>query len=247
MKTSITVIIPALNEEGAIKAVVIDTLKALKDRFESYEIIIFDDGSTDATGKIADQLARDSGTVRVIHHERTMGLGFSVRSGYDVATKEYVMWVPGDHGMKSDSLDVMFDSLDGSDIVIPYIANPEFRSKKRQLVSQAYVSILNLAFGLKLRYYNGPLIYRTSIIQNITTTMLGFGFFSEALILSLKNGASYVEVPTFHQRRAHGSSKAFSLKNLVEISMSMCKLLWKVKFKSPPRTKSLETSTAGRK
>ena len=72
---SLTVVIPALNEEGNVETGVSDILTALGDRFYSYEILIFDDGSTDATGAIADRLAAQNQNIKVIHHEKNRGLG----------------------------------------------------------------------------------------------------------------------------------------------------------------------------
>jgi cellulose synthase/poly-beta-1,6-N-acetylglucosamine synthase-like glycosyltransferase len=58
MNKTITVIIPALNEEANIRATYDEVMDALQGCFEDYEIIIFNDGSVDRTGAIIDDLAK---------------------------------------------------------------------------------------------------------------------------------------------------------------------------------------------
>ncbi len=228
MKPSISIIIPALNEEASLKKTIQDTLAVLDGRFSSYEMIIINDGSSDQTASIADQISLLNRNVRVIHHGRNMGLGYSVREGYDLVTKDYTVWNPGDGGMKS--LDSMFNYIGQADLIIPYIVNPEFRSRLRRLISRTYVIIMDFLFGLKIRCYNGTVIYRTDLIKTARASTYGYFFFAETLILILKKGCTYLEVPTFHEDRAHGKSKAFTFKNIAEILKKAVSLAWNVHF-----------------
>ena len=85
MKPSLSVIIPALNEARNIKGCVEEVLAAVDGRFSDYEILIFDDGSTDGTGAIADDIAVGNKQIRVIHNGRTMGFGYNYRTGVEQA------------------------------------------------------------------------------------------------------------------------------------------------------------------
>jgi glycosyltransferase involved in cell wall biosynthesis len=237
MKTSVTVVIPALNEEKLLESVVQDTLSAIGLRFDSYEIIIINDGSADRTGNIADRLALDNPSIKVIHHSFNRGLGFSVREGYDLAMKDYVIWNPSDHGMLGESLEAIFDQVGKAEIIIPYIANPEFRSFKRRFISRSYVTLMNSLFGLKLRYYNGPVMYQTSLVKTTKTATLGFAFFAELLILLIRAGHSYIEIPTYHRKRLHGESKAFRLNNFLDVFLTISKLVWDIRLKGMQKNK----------
>lgn len=235
MKPSISIIIPAFNEERNLEATVQDTLSVLDDRFSSYEIIIVNDGSVDQTPHLANQIASKNSNIRVIHHQHNMGLGYSVREGYELASKAYTVWNPGDGGMKPESFNAMFDLIGKADLIVPYISNPAFRSILRRFVSRAYIIILNFLFGLNLRCYNGTVVYRTDLIKAIRTSTFGFFFFAEMLVLVLKNGCTHLEVPTIHQNRTHGKSKAFTLKNVFEILRMAVSLAWDVRFNKTKR------------
>lgn len=219
-------IIPALNEEGDLEKTVQEMLSILNGRFSSYELIIINDGSTDETRAIADRLARNHENIRVIHHEQNKGLGYTLREGYSLAAKDYTVWSAGDRGMKSESFAAMFDRVGKADLIIPYIANPKFRSLGRRLTSSVYIFILNLLFGLKLKCYNGSVVYRTQHVQAVRTTTTGFFFFAELLIPLVKSGCSYLEIPTYHRERPHGSSRAVTLENFLEIAKKAFSIWW---------------------
>lgn len=228
MKTSLSVVIPAYNEEKNLRDAVRAVFDGIGNRFESYEIFIINDGSADKTGEIAEHLANDNPNIKVIHHRPNRGLGYSVRSGYDKVTKEYTMWYPGDNGMMEQSLAEMMKYTGQADIIIPYIADTHFRSFFRRMVSRAYVMAYNLIFGLKIRYYNGVNIYRSDLVKTTQTSTDGFAMFAEHLIRIVKQGCTYIEVPTYHRQRVHGTSKAFRFKNLWGVAKTLFILIWDI-------------------
>ncbi len=229
MKPSVSIVIPAFNEEENLEVTVREALSLLNDRFSSYEILIINDGSADRTASVASQIAKLNPNIRFVNREKNMGLGYTVRQGYELATKEYTIWVPGDGGMKKESLDSIFNVIGKADLVVPYIANPEFRSWTRRIISKTYIMILNLLFGLKLRCYNGTILYRTKFLKATQSSTFGYFFFAETLIVLLKSGCSYVEVPTHHQQRTPAKSKAFTIKNISEILKTAILLTWDVR------------------
>jgi len=85
--SSVSVVIPACNEAGAIASVVRELVAAAPWR----EIIVVDDGSTDATG----QQAAEAGA-RVVRHPYNKGNGAAVKSGIRAATGDYILIIDGD-------------------------------------------------------------------------------------------------------------------------------------------------------
>lgn len=238
MKQSISIIIAALNEEGNLAAAVNATLTALGDRFSSYELLIIDDGSTDATGTIADRLAIANPNIKVVHNGRNMGLGYSFRRGIELATKEYIGWFPGDNDMDGKSLEDLLDLIGRADIVVPYMANPWCRPLSRRIISRSFTTTMNVLFGLKLRYYNGPAIHRSKLIKATSANTTGYAFLAEVLVRLIKAGHTWVEVATYHRRREHGISKAFRLKNILSVLMTVWRLVWDIHVRQRKRSAS---------
>lgn len=213
-KPTLSVVIPALNEEGNLQDTIRSVCWAMGQKFDAYEIIIFDDGSTDRTGQIAEKLAKEDKNITVIHNSKTMGFGYNIRAGIERARYEYITMIPGDNEIPASSIERLFKHTGPADIVVSYFTNQEIRPFHRQIVSRLYTATLNLIFGLNLKYYNGPFVYRRTV-QEIPITTYGFAFLASNLIRMLKMGYSFVEVGIPLGERKHGSSKAITIFNII--------------------------------
>ena len=81
---------PAHNEEANLRGLVEEALETLPGLAESFEIVIVNDGSRDATGRIADELtAANPGIVRAVHHPTNLGYGAALRSGFRAARHDH--------------------------------------------------------------------------------------------------------------------------------------------------------------
>ena len=218
---TLSVIIPALNEEDNLAGAVATVLDAIGDRFTDYELLIFNDGSTDRTGRIADELAAHNPRIRVVHNHRNLGLGCNYTKGVELARMEYVAWFPGDNEVPGQAVRAILDAIGSAEIVVPYISNPHVRTWSRRLISASFVRLLNLLFGLRLRYFNGPSVHRRTLLLSVPIRSSGFACFAAILI------------PT--GTRQHGRTKAFRLKNLVSIFSTIARLFWDVRLRDRRR------------
>lgn len=97
----LSVIIPAYNAQRYLDAAV---RSVLRQRCGEPEIIIVDDGSEDRTGQVADRLAREHSSVRVIHTENR-GAARARNLGLDVASGDYVAFLDADDVWCADAID----------------------------------------------------------------------------------------------------------------------------------------------
>jgi len=207
---TISFIIPALNEEQVVGAVIEQVMEKVAGNFLDYEVILVNDGSTDRTGQIMEEAAARHERVRVLHNPRNLGFGNSYTRGLADARMDYVMLLCGDGGLPTASLPAIFEKIGAADIVIPWMTNlREIKSLGRYLLSQAYTILLNTAFGLRLHYYNGLPVHRRDLLQTITITSGGFGFQAEILVKLIKSGCSYVEVAV---KGAEEKGRSFALR-----------------------------------
>jgi len=231
MSCTLSVIIPALNEEGNLSAAVATVLSAIGDRFTDYELLIFNDGSTDRTGQIAESLAAGNPHIRVIHNPGNKGFGYSYNTGVKLARMEHVVMLPGDNEIPADGIRVILDAIGSADIVAPYSSTPHVRTWKRRLISAVFIALVNLSFGTRLRYYNGPCVHRRSLLLTVPMKTHGFAYMAAILIRLIRSGHSYIEVPMPLQARERGRSKAFRLKNIASVLISLGGLFWEVRVK----------------
>jgi glycosyltransferase involved in cell wall biosynthesis len=224
-RPTLSIIIPALNEEANIEAAVREAVSALGDRFSDYELLLFDDGSTDRTGHIMDALAARDPHVQVTHNPRPHNLGGVYRQGVELARMEYLLMVPGDNENPAHALQAPLDAIGRAEIVIPYPTNSAVRGLGRHLLSRAYVAVLDALFGLSIRYFNGTVIHRTDNLKGIRIETASFAYQTEILIKLLCAGKSYVEVPIEIEPPKPGRrSRAFRWKNLVQVGRTVGRL-----------------------
>src|SRR5918995_1896127 len=88
----LSIFFPAYNDSGTIASLVITALQTARRLTPDFEVIVVNDGSADATGEIADELARTYPEVRVVHHPRNRGYGGALRTGFSSAQKEWVFY-----------------------------------------------------------------------------------------------------------------------------------------------------------
>jgi dolichol-phosphate mannosyltransferase len=233
MKPTISFVIPALNEEANIANAAREAVAALGDRFRDYELLLFDDGSTDRTGAIMDELAvTDAAHVRVTHNPAPRNLGGVYKQGIALARMDYILMVPGDNENPGHALQAPFDAIGRADIVLPYPVNSDVRGFARHTVSRIYVGLLNRLFGLRVRYYNGTVIHRTANLKGLAIETSSFAYQAEILIKLLCAGKTFVEVPIrIDPPRAGRRSRAFRWKNMVEVGRTLADLFMEIRVR----------------
>lgn len=230
-ENSISVIVPALNEEKTIGTTVETITRALKRRFVHYEILIFDDGSTDRTGEIVEKLASTQECIRVFHHQKPICLGGVFKEGIKVAKMNYVIRINGKHDINAENLDKIFALCEARDLVIPYMVNARERTLFRRYASKAFTMLLNAFFGLRLKYYNHYVLCKRSALNAISLRTDSYAFQAEILIKLIKLGASYIEVPVTDTFEKNVKTKAFSLTNMTGVVLFVLRLLYEINVK----------------
>jgi glycosyltransferase involved in cell wall biosynthesis len=231
--TSLSVIVTAMNEEGNLRPAVESVLSAVAGRPLDYEIIIVDDGSTDRTGQIADALAASNPLIRVHHHERNLGLDRAYLKGIELATKDHVGWVAGNNFISTEALKAIYSRIGDADLVLSYPVEDR-RRKRRRWISRSFVFALNLLFGLRLRYYTGPCVFRAVAAKSLKTISHGSMIMPEIPLRLIKQGETYVEVPLHPKPRTSGKTKTFRPSNVAFVALSMLRLFIDIQLRPWP-------------
>lgn len=229
MERSISLIMPAYNEEEAIEFTVRSVKEKLKQHGFDYEILIFNDASNDQTGEIAKKLSAEDLKIKVFHNLKNMNLGYNFARGIDMASKTFVGLWPCHGLVTSKSLDYILSAMCKTDVVVGYIKNPEIRPRSRRIISKINVIILNLLFGFKLPYYHLN-FYRTDQLKKVPTSTVSYALMVELLVYLVASGADYIETPFFLRERLTGKSKALRFKNIINILKTYACLFWRIRI-----------------
>jgi glycosyltransferase involved in cell wall biosynthesis len=200
---------PAHNEEANVRGLVDEALETLPAIAETFEIVIVDDGSRDATGAIADELAAaHPGVVRAVHHPTNLGYGSALLSGFRAARHEFVAFTDGDRQFRVADLARLAERLaepDQPDAIVGYRikrADPLVRT----LYARAYRVANFIWFGLRIRDVDCACkLFRREALAGIAIES-GGAFFSAELLIKLRaGGRTLVEVGVPHHPRTAGS------------------------------------------
>jgi glycosyltransferase involved in cell wall biosynthesis len=221
---------PALNEEKNIMSAVSETLKAFDDNAVDGEVIVINDGSTDKTEVIVNELQKGDTRIRLVHHDVPWGIGASFWDGVDNARGTFVCMLPGDN--ENDPWEILrYHRLISSvDIIIPFVFNKEVRSLFRNALSFVYRFIINTTFLVYFNYTNGTVIYRKSLLEGLDFRSKGFFFQTDILIRLVKRGYLFAEVPYRLGMRKTGGSKAVSFPSLLQVITGYLRLVHNIYY-----------------
>lgn len=201
---SLSVFFPCLNEEGNIGRVVEAAVKTLDELVARWEIIIVDDGSTDATGRIADELARRDGRISAVHHPRNMGYGRALRSGFAAARMEYVFYTDGDGQFDIAELPRLLALLGQADIVSGY-RRPRRDPLQRRINGACWSFLTQRALKFRCRDVDSAFkVYRREIFDRIELKSTGALIDGEVLARASRLGYRIAAVPVTHLPRMAG-------------------------------------------
>ena len=215
---SLSIIIPAYNESDNIVDTLDNVTKALEPLLLRHEILVIDDGSTDSTAALVTSNLSRFPAVRLLVNERNMGFGWSYRRGVDRASLDHIVMVHGDNAWGHETLRGFFSHVGEADVIVGYTRDMwGTRTKTRTLISKAYTLVVNLITRRRLKYYNGLQIHPAAVLKSLKIQSSGYGFQSEVLVKSLRRTKTVIEVPMDLIEREKGESKAFRLRNVVDV------------------------------
>lgn len=230
---SLTIAIPAYNEEENIEWVVKDTLKDLPKYFEDYEIVVVDDGSRDRTGEIADRLARENAYMRVIHQPNG-GYSKAMSTGILNAKKDFVAYLPADGQYLVADMAKMYPLLDTSDIVLGYRGIRKDYNLYRKILSYGYLIFLWLLFRIAVKDLNGPTIWRTSEVKKLkeiySTHSRGVFILAEIVARFKRRGLRINEAQSVYRPRRGGTVKNTKFRVVKDTFIDAAKLWWKLQI-----------------
>ena len=218
MRGSLSIIIPAYNEADNILETLENVTKALAPLDLEHEILVIDDGSADETAALVTSNLHRFPHVTLLANERNIGFGGSYRRGVDAAALDHIVMVHGDNAWGHETLREFFSHVGEADVISGYTRDMwRSRTVTRTLISKAHTALVNLITRRHLKYYNGLQIHTAAVLKSLRIESSGFGFQPEVLVKALRRANSYIEVPMDLIERKKGESKAFRVKNVVDL------------------------------
>lgn len=147
---SLSVVLPAFNEEVVIAQTVRDTYARVNRLTDRFEVIVVNDGSRDATAERIKELQKELPKLVVVNHEINRGYGEALRSGFNTARYEWIFQMDADGQFRIDDIERFLPETENFDVVVGY-RERRMDPWYRDLLTWGYMSCLNILFDLPVR------------------------------------------------------------------------------------------------
>ena len=171
-----------------------------------FEIIIINDSSPDATGRVADDLARQYSEVYAVHHARNMGYTATLIDGYHRAKYEYVIYTDGDNQYDINDLEPHLNLLKSNDLIAGY-AIQKAVSRGRLFQSWLHNYLIGVLFGVGFLDINCSMkVLHRSVLDEMDFKSSAQGAFIDAEIMlkATRNNKRIAQFPVVHYERKSG-------------------------------------------
>ena len=204
-RLTISVVVPARNEERTIAQVVERSYQAFQALETAGEVLVVNDGSSDGTGKILKDLQAQYPTLRVFTHRCSQGMTAALQTMFSASQGDIVILIPAD--MESDPLlDVpaLVRHMEAADLDV--VAGwRQSRRDSKVLASRIYNVVMRSMANVPVHDGNWIKAMRHEVIENLPPLRSDWHRF--ILMIAAHQGFRLGEVPTYYQPRPAGSSK----------------------------------------
>ena len=201
--SSVTVIIPALNESGNIRQLVHEVYATVP-----AEVIVVDNGSSDSTA----QEAREAGA-KVVSEPRR-GYGYACAAGVaESQDADVLVFLDGDHSFApSDLPSLLGPILDGQADLVLGSRSLGYIELGAMLLQQRFgnwlaARLMNILYGLSITDLGPYRAIRRQLLSELNMQEMTYGWPTEMIVKSARRGAGIVEVPVSYHNRRFGRSK----------------------------------------
>ena len=225
-RPSVSVFFPAYNDAHSIGKLVEDVLGILPELTGTYEVIVVNDGSTDETREVLEQLKSKYEAVRIVEHETNKGYGGALQSGFRAAANDLVFYTDGDGQYDARELVKLFPLLtENVDVVNGYKLE---RTDKinRKIVGGFYNRLAHFLFSLPIRDVDCDFrLIRRTILGKISLHSTSGSICVELVYKLRRAGANFVETGVNHYARQYGKSQFFTVRRVSKTLLDFF-ILW---------------------
>jgi glycosyltransferase involved in cell wall biosynthesis len=200
---SLSVILPAHNEEEAIATTVQEVIETLSTWMLDFEVIVVDDGSQDHTGMILDTMVATHPCLKVIHHSVNQGYGAALVSGFEAVTRDLAFFMDSDGQFDIHDLEQFFPLIEEYNAVLGYRIDRQ-DVWMRKFNAWGWKILVGKVFGIYVRDVDCAFkLYPANFFHEYKLETRGAMINTEILYKFTRAGNTYTQVGVRHLPR-HG-------------------------------------------
>ncbi|MBA3832239.1 MAG: glycosyltransferase family 2 protein [Chthoniobacterales bacterium] len=221
---TLSVIFPAFNEEANIQRTVESARLVLPKLAKTWEIILVNDGSKDATTPLCDHLAEQYPEVRAIHHVDNRGYGAALKSGILAARHDFIFFTDSDGQFDLEELEGLIEWASQYDIVTGYRGKRQ-DPPHRLINAFGWKMLVRMVLGVKVRDIDCAFkIFQRSVFDRVQIRSVGAMVNTEILAQANAFGMRIHEVKVTHYPRQFGKSSGANLRVIAKAFRELLRL-----------------------
>jgi dolichol-phosphate mannosyltransferase len=203
----LSAVMPAYNEEDVLSTSLAETVSALDALCDRWELIVVDDGSTDATASILAERCARNPRVRALRQPHNLGYSKALIRGFRAARHELVFYTDADAQFDVHDITALHACIDDVDMVVGYRIDRQDATIRR-LTSAVYNRLMAVVLGVSVRDCNCAFkMFRRGFLHSLPLRSDGFLIDAELFAQAKAAGGRWREVGIVHRPRERGSSK----------------------------------------
>ena len=224
----VSVLIPAKDEAENLPLLLQLCAEAFRGRAESYEVIVVDDGSTDATAQVLGELSETYPFLRTVRHRTQRGIADALRSGYLAARSDVLVFFPADLQFKPEDIPrLVAPILAGESDMVTGFKQGDY---EKAFVSRIYNGLSRLLFHIPVRDLNNVKAYRREVMADQPVRP---DWHRYMIVLAAAQGYSVTEIPVPLYPRNAGKSK-FGFSRIPVGVLDMLAVWFELRFAQKP-------------
>jgi glycosyltransferase involved in cell wall biosynthesis len=191
-------------------------------------VIVVNDGSSDDTPKILDELARIyPDHVRIVHHPTNRGYGGALRTGFATATKEFIFYTDGDAQYDPAEMTALLPKMTADVDWVNGWKISRSDPLHRIVIGRLYHHMVKLLFGLKVRDVDCDFRLMRRRIFDVVQLEKNSGVICLEMMKKFQDaGFRVAEHPVHHYHRSYGKSQFFNFRRIFKTAIDVLKLWW---------------------
>jgi glycosyltransferase involved in cell wall biosynthesis len=232
MTPELSIVVPLYNEEDSLRPLYAAITRAVAPLGISFEIVFVDDGSSDATVRVADELARGDSRVCLVKFRRNYGQTPAMAAGIAQASGEVIVTMDGD--LQNDPADIgnLLHKIDeGYDIVVGWRFERQDKLVSRKIPSRIANRLIARVTGVPIKDNGCSLkAYRASLIKKIPLYSEMHRFIPAMASIA---GPRIAEIKVRHHARQFGQSK-YGLSRIYKVLLDLMVIKTVASFTARP-------------
>ena len=222
---NLSIIIPAFNEENRIALTIKEVYEAACHSLDNFEIIVIDDGSSDATFLQAKSaIIGFESVAQIVRHKINCGVGAAFQFGLENARFPQLCLIPGDNAFHVSGIKLLFSKCGTSPLIISYRQNMEARTALRHFLSRMATFALRMMTGFKIKDAHSLYLFPVAETRLLNVKTSGYGYHIEILSRLLSRLKIFEEVPVTLNPKPDASSGVMKFKTLILLGATISKL-----------------------